>query len=856
LTATDAAAATRARAAELRRRLATFQPDEPAPAWLPAALLEHIATLPGARRAWRRGVGRPAQRAQLIRAGAGGRRDYAAGGETARNLATLLRREPALWDVALQAAFAHHHDRRRALPDADLLALADDPARFLADHPGCPADYVVAVAYALGAGESELAELAAEAGRRAPAAAPEAEDDTRDDQERVRRLERAAALLERELESRDKQLAAAEEEAGGLRARLAALDDAERRAAAAEERLTAAAAQADADARRIASLQGQAAAAGRLRAELAGARARVAEHERRQAEAGRPAPTAEALFAELGPAIGRAAGLAAARIAAGEPLDGDRHLLRLAALFSELSARLGAPSDAPPPAPAAAAPAPRVHRARAPTAAFRVTALGGAEEIGGSAFLVETRGGRSVLLDAGQRVRGEYGDDAAQPFHLRVPADHLDAILVSHAHIDHVGSLPTILAAVDAEVPVWMTEPTRRLAGIMLEDSARIQHAREERLDARALAASDHAPDSMRAAYGRRDAEAAVARAQIAPRAAKLRLGDSGLLVRFLPVPHVLGSCAVHLTDEESGATLLYSGDLGPVSDPQATLPPWGFDELEPADVVIMESTYGAADAVHAEGRRALHGRERSVQRLIDCAQRTVGRDGFLLLPSFGLGRAQELVTVIDANRGRELPDAPLYVAGLGRRVMDVYDDYTGDGRGGWAAVGSFPAVRDPAEWLTAGGTFGDAVAEIVHGEAPGYVVAAPAMVSGGWSRAFLDELLGDPCSGVVFTGHVPRHGGGIAGLGRLRTGDRIDLGGGARRIECAWERISLSAHAPTRDLHAFAERMTRGREHTDFSIVHGDRAAQRELAGWIREHLDDRGATAHSLQRQVPWSP
>jgi metallo-beta-lactamase family protein len=497
-----------------------------------------------------------------------------------------------------------------------------------------------------------------------------------------------------------------------------------------------------------------------------------------------------------------------------------------------------------------------VPRARLPAAAFRVTALGGAEEIGGSAFLVETSGGRSVLLDAGQRVRGEYGDDAAQPFHLRVPADHLDAILVSHAHIDHVGSLPTILAAVEDDVPVWMTEPTRRLAEIMLDDSARIQHAREERLDARALAGTDQAPDSMRAAYSRRDAEAAVAGAQVAPRAARLRLGESGLLVRFLPVPHVLGSCAIQLTDEESGATLLYTGDLGPVSDPQATLPAWGFDELEPADLVIMESTYGAADAVHAEGRRALHGRERSVQRLIDTAQRTVDRGGFLLMPSFGLGRAQELVTIIDARRGRELPDAPLYVAGLGKRVMDVYDDYSGEGGGGWASVGSFPAVRDPAEWLTADGTFAAAAAEIVHGEAPGYIVAAPAMLSGGWSRAFLTELLADPRSGVAFTGHVPRHGGGIPGLGRLRTGDRIDLGGERRQIECAWERIALSAHAPTRDLHAFAERMTRGRERTDFCIVHGDRAAQRELAAWIRESLDERGATAHSLQRQMPWSP
>jgi Cft2 family RNA processing exonuclease len=164
--------------------------------------------------------------------------------------------------------------------------------------------------------------------------------------------------------------------------------------------------------------------------------------------------------------------------------------------------------------------------------------------------------------------------------------------------------------------------------------------------------------------------------------------------------------------------------------------------------------------------------------------------------------------------------------------------------------------VRNPTEWLGPDATFDDAVAEILHGEAPGYAIASPALLSGGWSRAFLRGLMGDRRSGVVFTGYMPRGAGGIPRIERLRTGDQLRLDDEVRRIDCLWERVAMSAHAPTRDLHAFAERMTRGRERTAFCVVHGEPAAQRELARWIGEHLGDCGATGHSLQRQTPWAP
>jgi Cft2 family RNA processing exonuclease len=861
-------------AAQVRRRLATYQPQAGAPGWIPSLVLRQIAALPTARRAWRKGAGGPAHRALLIRAGAGARRDYGPESQTARALATLLRRDGLLWDIALQATFQQHD-----LPDEELLALARDPAAYLDAHPACPAEYVVAAACALGAGGQE--ELAEEAARRLDVA-----DDAEDvERHRIEGLEALVSSLGRDLKEREKELRAAVRESQQLAAGLEELQSAERRAGdearakAAEDARTLAALRGElaslrADQQRLAEAEAAAAEVDALRAELDALRAeREREHrlrleaqeeadhvaERLLARARRtpadilPLEAPDELLRALSPVLGRAAALAGERLAAGEALEADRALLRLTAVFAELDRP---PAVAEAPAPPVRAPARRV---RAPAHRFRVRALGGAEEIGGSAFLVQTEGGHSVLLDAGQRVRGEYGDPDAQPFHFRVPADTLDAVLVGHAHVDHVGSLPTIVAgaeaATDREVPVWMTEPTKRLAEIMLDDSARIQRAREERLGVRALADCDYAPESMRAAYTRRDVADVMRRVRLAERGAKFRVDDTGLLVRYLPVPHVLGSCAIHLTEEETGATLLYTGDLGPVSDPQATLPHWGFDELEPADVVIMESTYGAADAAEAEGRRALHGRERALQLLIDCAGKTVGRGGFLLLPTFSLGRAQELVKLIDARRGREMPDGPLYVAGMGNRIMDVYDQYSRPRNGGWATAGSFPSVRDPAAWLRPDGTFEEAAAEILSGEPPGYVIASPALVSGGWSRAFLRGLVGERDSGVVFTGYMPRGGGGIPRIDRLRTGDRLRLDGEDHRIECAWERISLSAHAPTRDLHAFAERMTRGRERTAFCVVHGDPAPQRELASWINESLGDRGASAHSLQRQTPWT-
>ncbi len=931
-----------ARAADLRERLAKFQPDAPAPDEIPDTVLRHIAVLPAAKSAWRTGLDRSTQRRLLIRAGVTRKANYGPSSQTARALAQLLRRERTLWDIALQSVLLHHDNRKTRIADATLVALAGDPAAFLDSGSACPEEFVAAAVYMLHTGDREELELIEdELAERLAARGGERAEDEDAERHRIHGLEELVKALEHDIKDRDKQLAAAEKKVGTLEASLSELETAQQRAGDADAQLAGARAKLAENAKRIASLDGQLSAAkadrerlreleeragemDRLQADLDELRSerdgerrlrleaqeqadRQAERLRQISQSQRARPTGpeellpvdspRSLFRALAPVVGQATSTAAERIASGAALPDDQYLLRLTAVFSELSqvvtpvpavadgaaeipvatmAEIAAPEidEATPKPPDSAEEAgptadqsepaeasrPRRRRTRRHSQPFTIRALGGAEEVGGSAILVQTHNGYSVLLDAGQRVKGEYGDPNAQPFHFRVPTEALDGVLISHAHVDHVGSLPTILGALEAtserDVPVWMSPPTIQLAEIMLLDSAKIQHSREERMTAMAVSESDYYEGSMRPAYTQQDVKNIMERVRPAEKGAKFRVGDTTLLVRYLSVAHVLGSCAIHVTEEESGHTLLYTGDLGPIADPQHTLPTWGLDEIELADLVIMESTYGVPDQMLQQGRRNLHGREQAAQRLSDYAMKTVGEGGFLLLPSFSLGRTQELVKIIEARRGREMPDGPLYVAGMGNKIMDVYDQYSQARNGGWAAIGSFPSVRNPNEWLSSGGTLDEAILDILSSEKPGYIIASPAMLSGGWSRAFLREMVRHKQHGVVFTGYMPRAAGGIPGINRLKTGDTIRLGDENPKIKCLFQRVGLSAHAPTPDLHAFAERMTRAHDATVFGIVHGEAAAQRELATWIGQNLKDQHATAHSLQRQTPWVP
>ena len=483
-----------------------------------------------------------------------------------------------------------------------------------------------------------------------------------------------------------------------------------------------------------------------------------------------PVDDVAALARALAKPIGNATEHAARRLAAGRPFEGDPGLLQFASAFGELTASIVDPGDtaprADPPEPLGppqdeslatasengSVPAYEIQEPAASATGFEVVEgemvepepdaaeierprqlvnrrarrsllvhpFGGAGEVGGSAIVVQTRSGHTVLLDAGQRVKGEYGIDTQSPFHHSLPTvDALDAIIVSHAHIDHIGSLPVLYREYQRDrsdrLPIMMSEPTRRVGEIMMRDSAKIQHKREylTRGALAELTQSDFAAElDLKPAYTEADIFAALEAVEILEPRQPCAIPGTSLTVKLLPVAHVLGSCAVHLTDDETGATLLYTGDLGPLTETQRTLPDFGgVNGLDPADVVIMESTYALASDIEREGRRTTT-REDSLRALYRAARKAADAGGHMLLPAFALGRTQELLRVIEeATATGDLPPGDVYIGGMGERISEVYSGYKGKT---WVAPGEMRRATEMNRWLNDGTAFDDAVDEAV----------------------------------------------------------------------------------------------------------------------------------------------
>lgn len=487
--------------------------------------------------------------------------------------------------------------------------------------------------------------------------------------------------------------------------------------------------------------------------------------------------------------------------------------------------------------------------------------LGGAGEVGGSAILVRNQSGHTVLLDCGQRVRGEYGLPTEPQFHHRTGIEGpLHAMLISHAHIDHVGSIPVFHReqsnAQSEPIPIYMTEPTRALARIMLEDSAKIQQSREAAPGD--LGFIDYGPSTMEAAYRQADVTRVFEEdfVNVVEPARVVPIPETSFIARFLPVAHVLGSCAIHLTDTQHDQTLLYTGDLGPIADPQITLPNYSLGEMLPADMVVMESTYGIRPDHEREGRRLrLSGRERAIQSLYDAAAHAHQNDGCLLLPAFSLGRTQELAKVIHQGRidGRLPEGGEIYIAGMGEKIINEYVRFS-KGDNPWGRADSLPRTEELGNKIRKQGLdFDDAVGEVL-GEGFSYIIASPAMLTSGWSRNFLENMVDDPRHAIILSGYMPKHAGGIPRLHHLAQGDEIDLAGDRRKILAKWERApALSAHAPSQDLRRFADYMIRQGDQVAFGMVHGDPAAQEALADDVDAMP---GASAESLNKGQVWRP
>ena len=254
---------------------------------------------------------------------------------------------------------------------------------------------------------------------------------------------------------------------------------------------------------------------------------------------------------------------------------------------------------------------------------MKITFLGANHEVTGSCTLLEAAG-RRFLIDCGM----EQGRDVYENQPIPVAPGEIDWVLATHAHIDHTGMLP-LLVRNGFRGKIYATNPTVELCGIMLRDSAHIQEFEAEWKNRKAQRSGAELVEPM---YTVQDAEAAMKlfvgvdydkRMELAP----------GIEVRFVDVGHLLGSASIELwiTEGDTTTKLVFSGDIGNLDQPIIKDPAY----ISEADYVFMESTYG--DRLHGP-------RPDYVNELAKILQRTFDRGGNVVVPSFAVGRTQEML--------------------------------------------------------------------------------------------------------------------------------------------------------------------------------------------------------------------
>ena len=282
---------------------------------------------------------------------------------------------------------------------------------------------------------------------------------------------------------------------------------------------------------------------------------------------------------------------------------------------------------------------------------MKITFLGANHEVTGSCTLLEAAG-RRFLIDCGM----EQGKNVYENQPIPVAPGEIDWVLATHAHIDHTGMLP-LLVRNGFRGKIYATNPTVELCGIMLRDSAHIQEFEAEWKNRKGQRSGAEPVEPM---YTVQDAEAAMKlfvgkayeqRFQLAP----------GIEARFVDVGHLLGSASIELwiTEGETTTKLVFSGDIGNLDQPIIKDPAY----IKEADYAFMESTYG--DRSHGP-------KPDYVSELTKILQRTFDRGGNVVIPSFAVGRTQELLYFIREIKKRGRGHRPRQFPSLHRQPLAI----------------------------------------------------------------------------------------------------------------------------------------------------------------------------------------
>ena len=454
---------------------------------------------------------------------------------------------------------------------------------------------------------------------------------------------------------------------------------------------------------------------------------------------------------------------------------------------------------------------------------MKITFYGAARAVTGSCHCLDAAGVR-ILIDCGLQQGGDEIDNSSLPF----SPSAVDYVIVTHAHIDHTGRLP-LMVKQGFKGHIIATRLTAELMSIMLRDSAHIQESDAEWENRKGKRAGRNIKEPL---YNLQDAEKTMGYVWSSDYGEKVEITQD-ISLRFTDAGHLLGSAMVELWIRENGIErkLVFSGDIGNYKQPIIRDP----QLIREADYVVMESTYG--DRNH-------EGEGEYTENLARVLDDTFAKGGNIIIPSFAVGRTQELLYFIreikEKRLVKSLPDFPVYVdSPLANEATKIF---SGDLKG-YIDEEAQALVKDGVSMFTFPNLKLCESTEESRGlnedKSPKVIISASGMCDAGRIRHHLKHNLWRPESAVVFVGYQAS-----GSLGRL-------LLDGAERVKLFGEEIAvqasivnfkgLSSHAGREGLIDWIEAFSPKPKH--IFVVHGEA----DVAVCFADTLKDKGLDAHA---------
>ena len=412
---------------------------------------------------------------------------------------------------------------------------------------------------------------------------------------------------------------------------------------------------------------------------------------------------------------------------------------------------------------------------------MRITFYGGAEEVGRSCVLLEN-GKKNIMLDCGIKL----GEHVEFPLIDDSELKRIQTIAVSHAHLDHSGYTPHVYSK-NAKPKIHVTKPTRDLMGVLLSDYYRIQSSKGKPF------------------FSQKDVDNVLKDARIVDYNEKVK---APMPFTFHTAGHIMGSAMINVQSEGG---VLYTGDISM----RKTRVLDSCEKNIKAETLIMETTYGGKGDI-------LPSLKDASQSLVKIINETLDKGGHVIIPSFAVGRAQEvLLTLDDYMRSGAIRPSKIYIEGMIGKAMRIYRHN---------AINANEDVKnrilmsedDPFKSPNFHHSKTKTKADVL--EEPSIIVSTSGMITGGPVLFYLEKLGQDPKNTMIFVGYQAE---GTPGR-RILEGDRkLRLGEKEIELKLRVERVKISGHADYKELQQFVKSI-KGLKR--IYLMHGEKTDLREI--------------------------